>query len=652
MSIIISDNKVSPAIGADKCVAVFVGNDLVYGNVFDTEIDDSTGLGVTITSIKNIDDNTAVKYAYIPDNVVIKKSDRSYDSYFVTGVRHQFTNTTYPDIQFLRIPSHYGYIDKFYDLYKLKCVIISEGNKVIIGGAFRDCSALDTLFLPSTIKKIGSDAFTGTSIAKIYIEDLSAWCNIEGLYNLNSPGHSDKELYVNGNLVRDLNIPNSVTSVADYAFYNYAGNNFRSLTIPNTIKSVGKYAFPSNVFNSKCVTISDNVRYAGNSTNNYFVLLGPQYHNSTTYTLNQNTKIIAGAAFNDCQSVKSITVPTGVTSIGDEAFANCPSLEHIYIPTTVLHIGTGVFDNCPKLNYMSYDNAYYLGWRDDYDNAVVVLVKAKSETITSCNVQDNTRIICANAFKDCELENVKLPSVPGFHLEIGDRAFYGCGWLTSTGTEDIIPRNTTYIGEQAFYYCRSLKGTLTIPNSVKSIGNGAFEECTGIERVVIEENSIEVIPDVLFYHCTAIQSVTITAEITSIGDYAFSDCTALNSITIPLTVSSIGDSAFSGCTALETVEIRRRSYVTIGEFAFSNCAITSINLPRLVTIPVGAFESCSSLTTVTIPLSVKYIHNRAFGGCKSLKKIIYEGTEAQWNAIKKGTTWDESTGAYTITYNG
>lgn len=646
MSIVLSDNKISPAIGADKCVAVFVGNDLVYGNVFDTQIDAYTGVILQINTVSNVSGGT-VNYAYIPDKLLIKNTDGNYTNYDVEKI-----SSVPSSIQLLRLPKKLKMSDKqFQNLTSLNILVISEGIGEITSQAFNNCRGLSEITLPSTIKTIGKEAFVGNALQKVHIRDLAKWCSIEGLYNLNSYGPSDKKLYVNGNLVRDLNIPNSITSVADYAFYNYAGNNFTSLTVPSTIKSVGKYAFPAHVFSSNCVTVSDNVRYAGNSTNNYFVLLGPQYHNSTTYTLNQNTKIIAGAAFNDCSRVESITVPRGVTSIGDEAFTNCPSLKHIYIPNTVLHIGTGVFDNCPNLLYMSYDNADYLGSQDGNDDAVVVLVKAKSETITSCDIQINTRIIYANAFNDCyELQNVELPHLIEFPLEIGDRAFYRCSSLTSTGT-DTIPHNTTYIGEQAFYFCTSLTGTLTIPSSVKSIGNGAFDNCTSIERVVIEENSIEVIPDHLFRYCTAIQSITINAVITSIGKRAFSDCTALKSITIPSSVSSIGDYAFYKCTALKTVSIR--GAYTIGEFAFSECGITNIVLPsQLVTIPVGAFELCTSLTTVTIPTSVKYIHNRAFNYCESLTQIIYKGTEAQWNAIQKGTRWDESTGAYTITYNG
>lgn len=647
MSIVLSDNKISPAIGADKCVAVFVGNDVVYGNVFDTQIDSYTGVILQINTVSNVSGGT-VDYAYIPDRLLIKGADGNYTNCDVEKI-----SSVPSSIQLLRLPKKLKMSDKqFRNLTNLSVLVISEGIEKITYQAFNNCTGLSDITLPSTIKTIGNEAFVGNTLQKVHIKDLAVWCSIEGLYNLNSTGPSDKKLYVNGTLVRDLNIPNSITSIADYAFYNYAGNNFTSLTIPSTIKSVGKSVFPADVFNNNCAPVSDNIRYAGNSTNSHFVLLGPPYHNSTTYTLNQDTKIIAGAAFEDCPSVESITVPTGVTSIGDEAFKDCPSLKHIYIPNTVLHIGTGAFDNCPNLIYMSYDNADYLGSQDGNNNAVVVLVKAKTKAITSCSVQVNTRIIYANAFNGCdELENVELPSIAGFPLEIGDRAFYDCAILTSTGTS-IIPTTTTYIGKEAFYNCASLTGTLTIPDSVKSIGNKAFDNCSGIERVVIEENSIEVIPDLLFNYCTAIQSVTINAVITSIGKQAFSNCTALKSITIPLSVSSIGDYAFYTCTALKTANIRG-AYTTIGEFAFSECGITSIVLPsRLVTIPVGAFELCTSLATVTIPASVKYIHNRAFRGCSSLTKIIYKGTEAQWNAIPKGTTWDDGAGAYTITYNG
>ena len=315
MSIVLSDNKISPAIGANKCVAVFVGNDLVYGNVFDTQIDAYTGVTLQINTVSNVGGGT-VNYAYIPDKLLIKDTDGNYTDYDVEKI-----SAVPSSIQLLRLPKKLKMSDKqFRNLTSLNILVISEGIKEITSQAFNNCTGLSEITLPSTIKTIGGEAFVGNALQKVNIKGLAVWCSIEGLYNLNSTGPSNKKLYVNGNLIRDLYIPSSITSIADYAFYNYAGNNFTSLTVPSTIKSVGKYAFPANVFNNNCTPVSDNIRYAKSSTNSHFVLLGPQYYNSTTYTLNQDTKIIAGAAFNDCPRVESLTIPRGVTSIGNEAF--------------------------------------------------------------------------------------------------------------------------------------------------------------------------------------------------------------------------------------------------------------------------------------------------------------------------------------------
>ena len=98
-------------------------------------------------------------------------------------------------------------------------------------------------------------------------------------------------------------------------------------------------------------------------------------------------------------------------------------------------------------------------------------------------------------------------------------------------------------------------------------------------------------------------SVTISNRVTKIEDYTFSGCTGLMSITIPDGVTKIGVSAFGDCTAL---------------------------------------------TSVTIPNSVTFIAKRAFENCTRLTKIHFNGTIKQWDAITKGSEWDNNTGFYTI----
>ena len=77
--------------------------------------------------------------------------------------------------------------------------------------------------------------------------------------------------------------------------------------------------------------------------------------------------------------------------------------------------------------------------------------------------------------------------------------------------------------------------------------------------------------------------------------------------------------------------------------------MSSIVIPDGVTI-IGeyAFSYCSGLTSVTIPDSVTSIGYEAFYGCSGLTAINFQGTMAQWQAIEKGSYWDNSTGVYTV----
>ena len=291
---------------------------------------------------------------------------------------------------------------------------------------------------------------------------------------------------------------------------------------------------------------------------------------------------IGNWAFDNRDSLTSITIPNSVTTIGSGAFAGCDSLTSITIPDSVTTIGNVAFSRCTSL--------------------------------TSITIGNSVTSIVDGAFSGCT--SLTSITIPDSVTSIGQQAFSGCTSLTNI----TIPDSVTSIRGDTFYNCTSLT-SVTIGNGVTSIGESAFYNCTSLTSVTIG-NGVTSIGESAFYNCTSLTSITIPDSVTSIGNYAFSGCTSLTSVTIGNRVTSIGNSAFSGCTSLTSVTIGN-SVIKIGDRAFYCCdSLTSVTIGNSVTsIGNSAFYYCTSLTSVTIPDSVTSIGESAFEGCTSLTSV-------------------------------
>lgn len=196
-------------------------------------------------------------------------------------------------------------------------------------------------------------------------------------------------------------------------------------------------------------------------------------------------------------------------------------------------------------------------------------------------------------------------------------------------------------------YCRLIE-TVIIENGVTSIGTCAFDECPNLTSVTISD-TVTSIGVFAFFDCTKLTSLTIPDSVVSIDDCAFVYCDGLISVTIPASVTSIGMGAFSGCGSLIGiwVDSRNPSYSNdIFGVLFNKNKTELMQAPGTISgsyiIPSGvtsigdwAFGYCNSLTSVTIPASVMYIHGCAFSGCSALSDIYYAGTKEQWNRVYK-----------------
>ena len=320
---------------------------------------------------------------------------------------------------------------------------------------------------------------------------------------------------------------------------------------------------------------------------------------------------IGYAAFRDCMSLESVTLPQGLRDICDEAFQNCASLAGITIPEGVTAIGNNAFAACASLASITLpEGVVSLG-----AGAFVGCYALPGITLPSTLAS-----IGEGVFSYCSaLESIVLP--PSLKV-VSDMAFQGCVLLADV----TLPEGVSVIGEFAFADCRSL-ADITLPSTLQGIGNGAFN------RVPLADITCRAtVPPVLdglpfdreHYMETALH-VPAEAEPAyraAKGWMNFFDKATVDGILYVVNPDTHTASVMDGTSATgsfvlpATVEYGGKSY-----------AVTSIG--------EDAFYACMGLTSIAIPEGVTSIGAEAFGACRFLESFHRGGSVRRMPVLGK-----------------
>lgn len=221
------------------------------------------------------------------------------------------------------------------------------------------------------------------------------------------------------------------------------------------------------------------------------------------------------------------------------------------------------------------------------------------------NSADATTLTNLTSIEYLDLSSATLSSIP-------DQAFKDRTSLKGI----VLPENITAIGSEAFY--NTSLAYITVPGTVKSMGESVFYGCKKLlEAKLLGTVSVS---NRMFYNDSALKKVEIAEGATSIQDYAFYNCNSLKEIILPTTLLSIGKNAFSYTTALALINLPD-GVSSIQYQSFYRSGITELSLPPYVSLGESAFEDCSKLEKVILPMNFYNRGSRIFYYCSALKYI-------------------------------
>lgn len=333
-------------------------------------------------------------------------------------------------------------------------------------------------------------------------------------------------------------------------------------------------------------------------------------------------RVIGARAFYSCDMEKLI-IPGAVTDIEAEAFYSCYSLKEVIFEgdkdSEPLKIGTQAFNNASLTSLVIPENAqtieaYAFGSMYNLKEVTVLasgdinfangITQSKPYSTGSLGSSYVTKLIIGPNVKEFNIggafngSNNRLQTIEidpkNEYFAVQDDVVYNKSlskllfYPSSKQGEFIVPSTVTEISDGAFMYKDNLT-KITISKNVTKIGNNAFESCTKLKSIIFEDGGSEELV---------------------IGNGSFKDCKKLGNVAFPTRLASIGTSAFEGCETFKEI-VLPEGVTSIGEYAFKNCKnVTRFHIPSTLEkigdyvgtagTSITVLDGCNQLATIDV----------------------------------------------------
>ena len=595
-----------------------------------------------------------------------------------------------PSMETLTIP---GYITEipagaFENYTALKKVTMEEGVTTIGAKAFGGCTALELVYIPASVTTIAGEFMNGAFYGSN--EDLVIYCASEtepagwgefwaAVYGEIPCEVCMGDIFISEHYWANLDATATHIEIPAGVFYipgNYFKNNttLESIVIPDSVTTIEDYAF-NNCTSLKNVQFGNGVEYIGQGA---FVATA-----ITELNLPASLTTIGQSAFADCTSLKEVVIADGLTQLPAGVFSGCFDLAQVELPDTLTSIGSKAFEECTALKSIFIPDS------------VTTISASSSGYSPFYNGSSSLQIFCEASSKPTGWGNywnyvwTSGTATCTFGATRKDVDFWSS--VDKNAESIVIPEGVTLIPSSAFKGKTTLK-KIILPNTLTKIGAYAFQSCTGLTSIYIpasvetftNSSSTSYAPFLncssnLKIYCEATEkpsgwssywnlysygstsssykyltatygyarmdyeywlnldktqeTIVIPEGITLIPANAFDGNTTLKQITIPSTVKTIGGYAFRNCTALVKAKLSE-GLNEIGGYAFYGCtALESMPIPEGVTsIGMYAFCGCTALKSVIIPSTVTSITTKAFYNCGAIE-LVHISDLAAWCSI-------------------